>query len=60
MYWRSAYYSRYFLLIVEPKTYRIEEMIRKKKESECVLLYIKWKSYPDKFNCYVFQDEIES
>ena len=60
MYWRSAHYSRYFLLIVEPKTYRIEEMIRKKKESECVLLYINWKSYPDKFNFYVFQDEIES
>ena len=47
-------------LVVEPKRYCIEKFIRKKKEGDCVLLYVKQKSYPDKFNSYVFQDEIES
>ena len=47
-------------LIVEPKTYRIEKVIRKKKKGDRVLLYVKWKGYSNKFNSYVFQDEIES
>ena len=45
---------------MESKTYRIEKVIRKKKEGKRVLLYVKWKSYPDKFNSYVSQDQIES
>ena len=45
---------------MEPKAYRIKKVIRKKKEGECVLLYVKWKGYPDKLNSYLFQDEKES
>ena len=38
------------------KRYRIKRVIQKKKEGDRVLLYVKWKGYPDKFNSYVFQD----
>ena len=57
---KGTFYEQELQLIVEPKTYRIEKVIRKKKEGDRVLLYVKWKSYPDKINSYVFQDEIES
>ena len=57
---KKTFYEQELQFIVESKTYRIEKMIRKKKEGESVLLYVKWKGYPDKFNSYMFQDEIES
>ena len=57
---KGIFYEQELQLIVEPKTYRIEKVIRKKKKGDRVLLYVKWKGYPNKFNSYVFQDEIES
>ena len=57
---KGTFYEQALQLIVEPKTYQNEKVIRKKKEGGRVLLYIKWKIYVDKFNSYVFQDEIES
>ena len=50
----------YHYLQDEHKTYRIEKAVRKKKEGNRVLVYVKWKGCPDNFNSYVFQDEIES
>ena len=47
-------------MIVGPKTHRIEKVIQKKKKGERILVYVKWKDYPYKFNGYVFQDEVES
>ena len=41
-------------MIVEPKTYYIEKVIQKKKEGDRIMLYVKWKGFPDKFNSYVF------
>ena len=57
---KRTLYEQELQLIVEPKTYRIGKVIRKKKEGDRVLLYVKWKSFPDKFNSYMFQEEIES
>ena len=57
---KGTFYEKELQLIVEPKTYRIEKVIRKKKKGDRPLLYVKWKGYPDKVNNYVFQDEIES
>ena len=56
---KGRFYEQKFQLIAEPKTYCVEKVIRKKKVGDRVLLYVKWKGYPDKFNSYVFQDEIE-
>ena len=56
---KGTFYEQELQLIVEPETYRIEKVIRKKKEGNRKLLYVKWKGYPDKFNSYVFQDEVE-
>ena len=55
---KGTFYEQELQLIVEPRTY--PKVIREKKESNRVLLYVKWKGYPDKLNSYVFQDEIES
>ena len=57
---KRTFYEQELQLIVEPKTHRTEKVIQKKKESDRVLLYVKWKGYPDKFISCVFQDEIES
>ena len=57
---KRTFYEQELQLIVELKTHRIEKVIQKKKESDRVLLYVKWKGYPGKFISCVFQDEIES
>ena len=57
---KGTFYEQELQLIVEPKRYRIEKLIQKKKEGNRVLLYVKWKGHPDKLNSYVLQDEIES
>ena len=40
---KGILYKQELLLTVEPKTYHIEKVIRKKKERDCLLLYVKWK-----------------
>ena len=57
---KGIFYGHELQLIVERKMYRIEKVIQKKQEAAHVLLYVKWKGCPDKFNRYVFQGEIES
>ena len=57
---KGTFYKQELQLIVEPKTQDIEKVIRKNKKGDRALLYVKWKGYPDKFNSYMFQDEIES
>ena len=52
---KATFYEQGLQLIVEHNTYRFEKVIRKKKEGDRVLLYVKWKGYPDKFNSYVSQ-----
>ena len=51
---KGTFFEQELKLIVEPKTYRIDKVIRKKKEGDRVLLYVKWKGYPDKLNSYMF------
>ena len=57
---KGTFYEQELQLVVQPKKYRVEKEIRKKKKGDRALLYVKWKGYLDKFNSYVFQDEIES
>ena len=57
---KRTFYEQELQFIVEPKTYRIEKVIQKKKKGDRALLYVKRKDYSDKFNSYMFQDEIES
>ena len=56
---KGTFYEQELQLIVEPKTCHIEKVIQKKKEGDCVLVYVKWNNDSDKFNSYVFQDKIE-
>ena len=56
---KGTFHEQELQLIVESRVYRIEKVIREKKEGERVLLYVKWKDYPDEFNSYAFQDKIE-
>ena len=57
---KGTFFEQELQLLVEPKMYRIEKVILKKKEGNRVLLYVKWKSYTNKFNSYVFLGEIGS
>ena len=53
---KGTFYKQELQLIVGKKTYRIEKVIRRKKEGERVLIYVKRKGYSDKFDGYSFQD----
>jgi len=45
-------YSKEIQKVSAPESYRIEKVIRKKRDRESgkVLLYVKWKGYPEKFD----------
>ena len=47
---KGVFYEQELQFIVEVKMYCIEKVIQKKNEGERVLLYVKLKDYPDKFN----------
>lgn len=57
---KGTFYVEELQLINEPRTYRIEKVLRKKKQTNGkVLLYVKWKGYPDKFNSYVPEEDLD-
>ena len=57
---KGVFYVDELQKIVEPSTYRIEKIIRKKKSSNGKLVYlVKWRGYSDKFNSFVTAEDIE-
>ena len=57
---KGVFYMEELQKVVEPSTYRIEKIIRKKKSSDRKLLYlVKWGGYSDKFNSFVTAEDIE-
>ena len=57
---KGVFYMEELQKVVEPSTYRIEKIIRKKKSSDKKLLYlVKWRGYSDKFNSFVSAEDIE-
>ena len=57
---KGTFYFDELQKVSEPSTYRIERVIRKKKNRDgSILYYVKWKGYSDKFNSYVTEEDIE-
>ena len=58
---KGTFYARELQKVIEPKAYRIEKVLRKKRDSSGRLIYlVKWKGYPDKFNSFVFAEDFET
>ena len=57
---KGTFYFDELQKVSEPSTYRIERVIRKKKNRDgSILYYVKWKGYSDKFNSYVTAEDIK-
>ena len=47
-------------MVAEPDAYRIEKVIRKKKNADGSVSYlVKWKGYPEKFNSFVPESDLQ-
>ena len=56
---KKTFYSKEIQKFAEPESYRIEKVIRKKRDRAGNLLYfVKWKGYPDKFNSFVRSEDL--
>ena len=57
---KGMFYEAELQKVIEPSTYRIEKVIRKKKDKTGKLLYyVKWRGYPDKFNSFVSEEDLD-
>ena len=57
---KGTFYFEELQKVIEPDTYRIERIIRKKRAADGKLLYyVKWKGYSDKFNSYVHAQDLQ-
>ena len=57
---KGTFYEKELQKVTPPETYRIEKVIRKKKNKDGTVLYlVKWKGYPDKFNSYVLEEDLQ-
>ena len=57
---KGTFYLEELQKVHEPDTYRIEKVIRKKRNPDgTISCLVKWKGYPDKFNSYVLQDDLK-
>ena len=46
-------------VIREDDVYRVEKVLRKRKRKGVVEYFVKWKGYPDKFNSWVAEKDIQ-
>ena len=57
---KGTFYKEELQKVEEPDSYRIEKIIRRKRDREGNLLYyVKWRGYPDKFNSFVTEEDLQ-
>ena len=58
---KGMFYREELQKVNEPSTYRIEKILRKKKNrvDGSTLYYVKWKGYPNKFNSFVTENDLQ-
>ena len=57
---KGTFYSEELQKVIEPETFDIEKVIRKKKNLDgSVSCLVKWKGYPEKFNSYVLEKDLK-
>ncbi|XP_066912835.1 uncharacterized protein [Clytia hemisphaerica] len=59
---KGVFYRDELQTVTEPRTYRIEKILRKKKNTRdgTISYLVKWKGYSNKFNSYVSEKDIEA
>ena len=57
---KGTFYPEELQKVAEPDAYRIEKVIRKKKNTDGSVSYlVKWKGYPEKFNSFVSETDLQ-
>lgn len=57
---KGTFYEAELQKVIPPEAYHIEKVIRKKKNKDGSVSYlVKWKGYPEKFNSYVLEGDLE-
>ena len=57
---KGTFYSEELQKVIEPESFDIEKVIRKKKNPDgSVSCLVKWKGYPEKFNSYVLEKDLK-
>ena len=58
---KGVFYREELQMINEPRAYRIEKILRRKKNPRdgTISYLVKWKGYPSKFNSYVTREDID-
>ena len=57
---KGSFYFEELQKVSEPQAYRIEKVIRKRKDKNGITWYlVKWKGYDSSFNSYVKEEDIE-
>ena len=57
----GIFYQQELQKVSEPDAYKIEKMIKRKKQKDGSWIYlVKWKGYPEKFNSFVNKENIQS
>lgn len=56
---KGTFYFEELQKVCEPQAYRIEKVIRRKKNQDgTVSCLVRWSGYPDKFNSYVLEEDL--
>lgn len=58
---KGTFYNEELQKVDEPDTYSIERIIRKKRNADgTISCLVKWRGYPDKFNSYVLEEDLQT
>ena len=57
---KGTFYAKELQKVAEPESYRIEKVIPKESVgARNILCFVKWKSYPDKFNSFMQSEDLK-
>lgn len=56
---KGIFYREELIPVTEPDTFPVDILKRRKTQDGTVQFYVRWKSYPDKFNEWVNESDIE-
>ena len=57
---KGVFYREELQMVDEPSSYRIEKVLRRKKNRDgSISYYVQWKGYPDKFNSFVSKEDLK-
>jgi hypothetical protein len=54
---KGTFYEQELQKVKEPAEFKVEKVLRRKKEGGKNMAFVKWLSYPDKFNQWISEDD---